>query len=179
MPKSLLFIASTLDGFIARSDGSLDWLNNYPDIDKYDYGYLEFIKGVDTLFMGRKTYEEVLSFGVDWPYAGCQTYVVTSAEDYKCSTPDTIPLNDISKENLRTLVQSAKKDSWVVGGGTLISHFLQNGLIDEMTISIVPIILGSGIPLFPNQPKETAFQLITTETFDTGIVNFKYKAKDQ
>ena len=68
MPKIKLYIAATIDGFIAREDGSLDWLNNHPNPDQLDYGYADFMSRIDTVIMGRKTYEEVLGFGVEWPY---------------------------------------------------------------------------------------------------------------
>lgn len=78
MKKTKLFIATSIDGYIARKDGTLDWLDAIPNPDQLDYGYYAFYETVDTILMGRKTYEEVLGFGVDWPYPDCKTYVVSS-----------------------------------------------------------------------------------------------------
>ncbi|NBC08920.1 MAG: hypothetical protein GVY26_17145 [Bacteroidetes bacterium] len=84
-----LYIATSIDGYIARPNNQLDWLAKLPNLDKTDYGYQDFYAGIDTVVMGRKTYEEVLGFDVDWPYAECTTYVATTRKDYVLSTPNT------------------------------------------------------------------------------------------
>lgn len=177
MKKVKLFIAASIDGYIARPDGSLDWLDRVPNPDKLDFGYYAFYDSVDTLLIGRKTYEEVLGFGVDWPYPDSKTYII-SKEEVEIKTENTFQLKGLLKEQIEMLRQEAGKDIWVVGGGVLISSILDLGLIDEMLITITPVILGEGIPLFPNKPKETQFELIKTEPFSTGFVNLTYKKLD-
>ncbi|WP_422360993.1 dihydrofolate reductase family protein [Reichenbachiella sp.] len=174
MKKCKLYIASSIDGYIAREDGSLDWLDAVPNPDKLDYGYYAFYESVDTLIMGRKTYEEVLGFGVDWPYPDAKTYIVSSRE-VEIKTKNTYLINNPLEDKVKEWKRENGKDIWVVGGGVLISSMLDLGLIDEMLLTITPVILGSGIPLFPNNPKETKLELVKTEAFDTGFVNLTYK----
>lgn len=174
MSKTKLFIATTLDGFIARENGSLDWLHSFPNPVQLDYGYHDFLTTVDTIVMGRKTYEEILSFGIDWPYEEFSTYIVTSDENYTTKTNNTYTLSDMDKKAISDLKDKSEKGIWLVGGGTLITSFLNLGAIDEMTLSIIPVILGKGIRLFPNEPKEAQFKLQTNEVFKTGVVNLVY-----
>lgn len=177
MPPVKLFIATTLDGFIARPDGSLDWLTEFPNPDQLDYGYGDFISTIDTVVMGRKTYEEVLGFGVEWPYADCAAYVLTSRMDYLPQTENTWPLNRLDRKVIEGLRKQSKKGIWVIGGGEVISAFLEEGQIDEMLLSIIPVILGKGIRLFPNEPRETALTLHKVESFSTGVVNLAYRRR--
>lgn len=174
MKKVKLFIAASIDGYIARPDGSLDWLDRVPNPDQLDFGYYAFYDSVDTLLIGRKTYEEVLGFGVDWPYPDSKTYIISN-RDVEIKTENTFQLNEPLKQQIEKLRAEDGKDIWVVGGGVLISGVLDLELIDEMLITIAPVILGEGIPLFPNKPKETQFELTKAESFPTGFVNLTYK----
>ena len=170
-----LYIATTLDGFIARENNSLDWLHELPVPENEDYGYSKFLSGIDTVIMGRKTYDEILGFGVDWPYANCKSYILTSEVSYKATTPNTEVLHDLDLEFIEKVKTESKKNTWIVGGGQLISTFLNLDAIDEMILSIVPRILGKGIRLFPNGPKETKFELISSQSFESGLVNLTYR----
>ena len=177
MPKIKLFIATTIDGFIARENGSLDWLNEIPNPDKLDYGYGDFLAEIDVLIMGRKTYEEILGFGVEWPYYNCKSFIVTSNINYQTNTDNTVIINTLDKQLIDIIRSASEKNIWIVGGGQIITEFINNNLIDEMTLSLIPTILGKGIQLFPNSPKETKFDLVNTESFDTGVVNLTFKRK--
>jgi len=126
--------------------------------------------------MGRKTYEEVLGFGVEWPYNNCKSYIV-SLKDIKISTDNTSLMRDIEMDVKALKEKKGDKDIWLVGGGKLISAFLDLELIDEMIITIIPIILGNGIRLFPDNPLETKFELKSCIKFDAGIVNLTYTRK--
>lgn len=174
--KIKLFIAQSLDGYIARQDGGLDWLHAIPNPDKDDHGYGAFIAGIDLIIMGRKTYAEVLGFDVPWPYEQ-ETWVV-SRGDVATETPSTVVVNDWEKE-VRKALSEPGKDIWLVGGGQLITEFLHEGLIDEMLISIIPVILGDGIPLFPDNPLETYFELISNTSYKSGVVNISYRRVDR
>jgi dihydrofolate reductase len=149
MTKIQLYIATTLDGFIAREDGSLDWLE-FPNPNDIDHGYNDFIKGIDTVIMGRKTYDEVLGFGVEWPYSNCKSYIVSRDNNYKVKTINTELVHNINNDIIKKLKAKSNKNIWLVGGGSLITQFLNESAIDEMILSIIPTILGKGINLFPN-----------------------------
>ena len=176
MRKVKVYIACSLDGYIAKEDNNLDWLTELPNPDQSDFGYTAFYDSVDTVMMGRKTYNEVLGFDVPWPYAGKQTYVFS-----RSAGPEKDEYVSFFSGDLKTFVQALKKeagkDIWMVGGGLLICSFLDLDLIDEMIISIVPTLLGAGLPLFPGHPKESHWELIGNESFKNGLVNLHYRRK--
>lgn len=128
-----LYIATSLDGYIATADGSVEWLDAYQS-DEEDYGYHRFYDSVDTLLMGGNTYRAILGFGCDWPYAGKQTWVLSRSIQAATSGQFGI----ISRDTL-TFVRQLKsletgKDIWLVGGGEIISLLLAENLIDEMLL---------------------------------------------
>lgn len=125
--------------------------------------------------MGRKTYEEILGFGIEWPYDNCKSFIVTSDPNYQTKTENTVTINRVDDQHIDKIRLASKKNIWLVGGGQLITEFINNNLIDEMTLSLIPTILGKGIRLFPNIPEETMFELVNTESFNTGVVNLAYK----
>lgn len=175
MSEIILYIAASIDGFIAREDGSVDWLEDLPNPNKLDYGYAGFIDGIDTVVMGRKTYEEVLGFDVGWPYADCRSFILTSREDYKVKTENTEVLHQLDPSSIDKLKARSQKNIWLVGGGQVITEFLNRSLIDEMILFIMPVLLGRGIPLFAGHPKEQLFELIKAEPFETGVVSLTYR----
>ena len=174
MNQVKLYIAASLDGYIARPDGNLDWLNTIPAPDTGDYGYADLLNSIGTTIMGRKTYEEVIGFGVEWPYGDLHSYVVTSDPGFQVSTPNTFVQNGDLNAFIRKLKDRSDKDIWLIGGGRLITHFLNHGLIDRMILTLVPIILGDGIPLFPDRPKESNWTLAEVKSYNTGLVNLTY-----
>jgi dihydrofolate reductase len=177
MRKVKLYIAISLDGFIARKNGALDWLECIPNPNQLDYGYQAFYDSVDTVLMGRLTYEEILGFDVDWPYGNCKTGVFSRNTNLKITTPQTQLINGDIKNYITELKQQAGKDIWLVGGGSLLTAFLNEGVVDEMIISIAPVIIGDGLPLFPNMPKETSLELVDSTSYDTGFVTLTYRVK--
>jgi dihydrofolate reductase len=173
--KSILYIATSLDNFIAKPDGNIDWLTSFPQPSEGDYGYQSLLYSIETIVMGRKTYEELMRFGGDWPYSNLVTYVISSNPNFEVTTPNTFLITSDFPEFIGNLKKNSSKHCWIVGGGALITEFLNYNLIDEMIISIIPIILGEGIPLFPNKPIESSWKLIKTEAFETGVVNLTYQ----
>lgn len=151
MRKVILFIASSLDSYIARPSSDIDWL--FTD---QDYGYSEFFATVDTVLMGRKTYKQVLTFG-EYPYKEKKTYVFTNNSSLKRYNNADIA-TDVRKfvDNLR---QVDGKNIWLIGGSLLIRDFMSKNLVDELILSIHPIILGEGIPLFAHQINATSLKL--------------------
>ena len=177
MSKTVLYIATTLDGKIARKDGSLDWLDALPNPNQIDYGYGQFLNTIGTTIMGKNTYKEILDFGVDWPYAGMNSYVVTSDNDFKSTTPDTFIVAPNLTDFVLDLKKKNEKDIWLIGGGQLIASFLDNELLDRMILTLIPTTIGEGIPLFPEIAKETTWALTNAERFETGVVNLTYDKK--
>lgn len=172
MPKLVLFIASSLDGYIARSSGDVDWL--FTD---QDYGYEDFFANIDTVLMGRKTYEQIQLFG-EYPYKGTQGFVFSRSRGGERN-------EDIEfvSSGLTSFVEKLKsrtgKNIWLVGGADIIQSCLQQDLIDEFIISIHPIILGEGIRLFrpPLAIKNLSF--LRCETFNTGLVQLTYTCQPE
>ncbi|HEY9861110.1 MAG TPA: dihydrofolate reductase family protein [Candidatus Obscuribacterales bacterium] len=163
-----LFIATSLDGYIARTSGEVDWL--FTD---QDYGYTEFFKQVDTLLMGRKTYEQVLSFG-EYPYLEKQGYVFSKTQPQQ--RDENVEFVSCDWVNfLNRLCQVDGKNIWLVGGSEIIRFCLQHGFVDELILSIHPMILGNGIPLIAHDPSiETMLKLKDTQTYETGLLQVSY-----
>jgi len=178
MVKTVLYIATSLDGYIARLDGSLDWLTVIPAPPSGDYGYTKLLESIATIIMGRKTYTEIINFEVEWPYEAFNTFVITSNKNLKIKTPNTYPLNENIKEFIGKVKKKTEKDIWLVGGGQVIKKFINEGLLDKMIITLVPKIIGAGIPLFPDKIKETNWKLIETKAFSTGLVNLTYEKEE-
>lgn len=177
MSKTTLYIATTLDGKIARKDGSLDWLYALPNPNQIDHGYGQFLSSIGTTIMGRNTYDEIIGFGVEWPYVGITSYVVTSNKDFKPLTPDTFTTTNNLIDFVNELKTKTEKDIWLIGGGQLIASFLKSDLLDRMILTLIPTTIGEGIPLFPEINKETGWTLTKVEQFETGVVNLTYDRK--
>lgn len=168
MGKIRLFIASSLDGYIARTSGAVDWL--FTDA---DYGYSEFFTQIGAVIMGRKTYEQVLSFG-EYPYSGKQSFVASKTLVNQ-RDKNVQFVGDNLSEFITEMQASSSDDSWLVGGGELIYHFLLNGWIDELILAIHPIILGAGIPLITADPNlETVLDLQKVKAYESGLVQVSY-----
>ncbi len=172
-----MYIAQSLDGYIARKDEGLDWLENFPHEEGADYGYGDFYEGIGVVLMGRKTYDFVRESGAEWPYANCSCIVLTRNKDLKIFTPNTVLWDGVDRENAEELRNSEGKDIWVVGGGRVISDFLSLNLIDEILVTIVPVMIGEGIPLFGGHEGDSNWALRKVEPFSGGILNIEYSLK--
>ncbi|HSB47387.1 MAG TPA: dihydrofolate reductase family protein [Candidatus Bilamarchaeum sp.] len=165
MRKVILFIASSLDMFIARKDGSVDWL--FTD---GDYGYRKFYESVDTVLMGRKTYELALKLGDSFGGKNCVVFSRSAGRKAKGNVKFASDPASFT-EKLRA---APGKDIYLVGGGQIVSALLNAGLVDEIVLSIHPIILGTGIPLFDSIGKSVKLSLEGSEKFPSGLVQLKY-----
>lgn len=170
MGRLVLYVATSLDGYIARPDGSLDWLDQIPNPDREDHGYHDLLSSTGSILVGRATYEKILSFGIDWPYPEHRTYVVTRDPAYPVATPATRVLSSDLRKGLQALKRGEAKDIWLMGGGILLSSLLGMGEVDRMILSIVPAILGKGIPLFPEGTRESRWRTAGIHHYPTGIV---------
>jgi dihydrofolate reductase len=174
--KASVFIATSLDGFIARPDGTIDWLNQANAVvpPGEDCGYKAFIETVDVLVMGRNTFEQVLSF-VEWPY-GTLRVVVLSRRGI--AVPETLkPTVSTSAEPpelLSTRLAAEGARHLYVDGGQTIQSFLNAGLLHEITITVIPILLGAGIPLFGPLQSDIALKHVSTHAYPFGFVQSKY-----
>ena len=172
-----MFVATSLDGFIARPDGSIDWLNDANAVvpSGEDCGYCEFMKSVDVLVMGRNTFELALTFDA-WPYEDKRVVVLSS-------NPLTIPVGlsstvSASSETPDVLIERLSAEGaqrLYVDGGITIQRFLAAGLIDDITITVVPVILGQGRPLFGPVQNDIPLVLVASKAFEFGFVRVKYR----
>lgn len=168
--KVSLFISTSLDGYIAREDGSIDWL-----FDDQDYGYALFYEDMDTLIMGRHTWESLKEAG-DYPYEGKKAFVFSSKE-----TASPHPDVTFVTESIESWLAQAKQENggtiWLMGGAKLVDECLQAGLVDELTLSVHPILLGQGIPLYRGRQPETPLELVSSKAYSTGLVRSVYRKK--
>lgn len=173
MKKIILYIAASLDQRIAEPGGGLEWLTGCPNREKTDYGCKNLSASVDTVIMGGRTYREIMNMDVIWPYSEQMAYVVSHHEWDTKENVRFITKNII--ETISELRNQEGKDIWLVGGGELISMLLAADLIDEMQICYFPIILGKGISLFPEQNKESKWEIIKTKVYDSGVLKVDYQ----
>jgi dihydrofolate reductase len=175
--KASVYIATSLDGYIARENGALDWLPGSSGDGREggsDYGYQAFFDSIDVLVMGRNTFEMVLSFG-QWPY-GRKRVVVLSRSLTRLTglVPETVELRSGSPAELWAELQASGARHLYVDGGKTIQGFLDAGLIDEITITRIPVLIGRGIPLFGDLAKDIPLQHLRTEVFESGLVQSRY-----
>ena len=167
MRTLILYIATSLDGYIARPSGAFDWL-----FSDQDYGYTEFFAGVDTVLMGRKTYEQALGFG-EYPYKGTRGVVFSRTP----RAPDanvTFISGDLASF-VSELKRGQGKDIWLVGGAQIVAECVRHDLIDDFRLFVHPIILGDGIPLFAPRLPERPLQFVRSQSFDSGLVEVSYR----
>ncbi len=175
--RNLVFVARSLDGYIAGKNGELDWLNMIPNPEQLDMGYTQFIEQIDAIVMGRNTFEMVASFDVPWPYK-IPVFVLSH-------TLTAVPTDYLGKIHLvRGSAQEVLKEiheqgyhQLYIDGGTSLQGFLREDLIDEMIITTIPILLGEGIPLFSPLSKTLEFELVGSETYLDQIVQNHYRRK--
>lgn len=170
--KIILYIATSLDGFIARKNGSVDWLSPYEKSGE-DYGYKEFYDKVGTLIMGNTTYQQTISFG-NFPYNEKECFVFSKTTN-KCQNGDISFVNGDVKKFIEELKPKDDKNIWLVGGASTIDKFLKHDLIDEYIISIIPLLLGEGIHLFKEKNVEKSLKLLNTKSYDSGLIQIHYK----
>lgn len=173
--KRSVYIATSLDGYIARSDGRLDWLEH--DSQGDDYGFAAFMNSVDTIVMGRNTFEQVLTFG-QWLY-GRRRFVVLSRTKTHFDVPDVveaaIEVSALKPPDLMASLAEAGAHHVYVDGGKTVQAFIAAGLIDEITITRIPVLLGAGIPLFGPVDADVPLGHVTTMAFPSGVVQSTYR----
>lgn len=174
MRKVILYIAMSLDGFIAKPKDDLSFLS-VVDQKGEDYGYANFIEAVDTIILGRRTYDWVLKQIPEWNHQDKDTYVVT-----RSPKPDQGNVRFYTGE-LHELVENLKakkgRHIFVDGGAQLVNSMMQEDLIDEYIISVIPIFVGAGVRLFGEKNPELLLELVSSRKFDKGLVQLHYRRK--
>lgn len=174
--KIVLYIATSIDGFIARNDGKVDWLDKFTGIDE-DYGYYDFYDSIDALMMGSNTFREILNFDVDWPYEGKPAYVVSNSSPESENEDIAAIPNDLDGV-LQALKEDNLKKVWLVGGGQLVTSMMSKKMIDEIILSIMPLTLGEGVRLFNSgEVFDTDYELKESKSYKSGVVQLHYAKK--
>lgn len=168
--KASVFIATSLDGYIAREDGGIDWL----PVDCEPHGYDEFIASVDAIVIGRKTFETVLAFG-EWAYGKKQVIVLsTTLAELKLPAGAACDLMAGKPEEIVAKLTERGLKHLYIDGGVTIQGFLRAGLIQRLVITRIPVLLGSGIPLFGTLPQDVRLEHVATRSYPSGLVQSEY-----
>lgn len=172
MRKLILYIAASLDGYIAKPNDDLSFLS-IVEQEGEDYGYADFIKTIDTVIVGRKTYDKVIAMGYEFPHANKDTYIIT-----RTPRPN-IGSVKYYTGNLKDLVSNLKlkkgKNIFCDGGAEIVNELLNHQLFDELIISVIPVLVGSGTKLFKDGRPEQKLQLISSKQFEKGLIQLHYK----
>jgi len=168
--KNKVFIATSLDGYIADKNGGIDWLHSIPNPDNIDMGYSEFTSQIDALVMGRMTFETVCGFDINWPYQKPVFVLSNSLTSIPKKYKDKAALIKGSLKELLEQIHEKGFYSLYIDGGRTIQSFLKEDLIDEMTITIIPYLLGEGIPLFTKLPKRLDFECVDSKIYLEKVV---------
>ena len=185
MSKTQYYAAATLDGYIADDADGLDWLTKYrgsydgADAQPIKGDYDRFYDGVGAMVMGSVTYEWVLAHLDSWPYSGKPVWVLSSRDqpqppggedvDVRVADSEVPPLYD------EMMAAAGERNLWVVGGGDVASQFSDAGLLDELIVTVVPVVLGTGKPLFNDRMPGGPMQLVGARPFDSGMVELRYE----
>lgn len=172
--KIVVYIAMSADGFIARPDGDVGWLDRPRP--KGNYGMGEFFKTIDTILWGRKTYDKGIELGMKATGfgPGIKNYVF-SRTPKKSSGPVFEFVSEPVKEFARRLRAQRGKDIWMMGGAGIIASFLDEGEIDEFSLHVIPVLIGEGIPLVQPRHRSIPLKLLSTKTFPDGVVHLNYR----
>jgi dihydrofolate reductase len=187
MPRVVYYAAASLDGFIAESDDDLDWLTKYEgsydgdDAEPMKGSYDRFYEGIGALVMGATTYEWVLEHVDKWAYAGKPTWVLSTRElpQPEGAGEGEVRIVDDSVSDIHDEISAAAgdRDIWVVGGGNVASQYADAGLLDEVAVTVVPVVLGEGKPLFDRRLPGGPMQLAGTRTWNSGMVELRYEIR--
>lgn len=174
--KIILYVATSADGFIARPDGDVAWLDRPRP--KGNYGMGEFFKTIDTILWGRKTYEKGIEMGMKSADYGRKTKSYVFSREPKGSL---LPGFEWAKEPVKEFAERLRaepgKKIWMMGGGGLAASFLDEGEIDEFNIHMIPILIGEGIPLVQPRHRTVRLKLLASKKFADGVVNLHYQVK--
>lgn len=170
MRKVILYSAQSLDGFIAGKDGNIDWLHDKrPTLDGEDFGYNKMYESIDTVLQGFSTYKLIEDMGIENPYSGKRNYVFTRKTSLT-NTEEVTFTNEDPVKLVKKLIKEDGKNIWLIGGGQINGQLLQAGLIDELILTIIPVVLGDGIRIFETNGLENWFHLQHCQSYENGMV---------
>jgi dihydrofolate reductase len=170
-----VYMAQSLDGFIADAAGGVDWLKPYEGGDDFEYD--AFLANIDTIVMGRRSYEQILTFG-DWPYPKQRTIVLSStALAGQTPTPNTETYSGPVRDLAARLVGEKRGDVWILGGADTVARFLKAGRVDSLELFIMPELLGDGVRLFPQGGVRESLELVEQKSYPCGVMRLVYHAQ--
>lgn len=173
MRKLIIYAAASLNGKIARSDGDVSWLNEIPIPEGSDHGFSEFYDSVDATIQGFNTYKQVVGWDIEFPYKGKNNYVFTRNRSHQ-NTEFVTMVSSNHIEFVKNIKQQPGKNIWLIGGGQINTMLLNENLVDEIRIFIMPVVLNGGIDLFEKIPHETKLKLTESKNFSNGVVEMRY-----
>lgn len=173
--KVMLYIAMSLDGYIAKDEDNIDFLSKV-DVPEEDYGYADFEQQVDTLIWGRKTYDKVMSFGIPFPHPDKKCYVLSRTRTGKNEHVEFY--NGSIKELIKTIKEKEGKHIYCDGGGEVVFELLKYRLIDTLIVSVIPYLVGKGVRLFKDGRPEQDIRLTRSITFPSGLVQLWYERSE-
>lgn len=172
MREVVYSVAASLDGYIARPDGSYDWIPEEPAFD-----WAAFLRRFDTVLMGRRTYEVVAARGGEGPASDMETIVFSST-----LSPDRHPEVDVTSADPAEVVEELRgrpgRDVWLMGGGRLFRSLLERGGVDRVEVGVVPVLPGDGIPVLPSWEGEARLELIDATSYPGGMVMLRYRLRE-
>lgn len=174
MKKIKLFIAASIDGYIATPDGDIDWLRGFPNPEHSDYGFKQFLSGIDTVLMGGRAYRTLQYMDIVWPYKGKAAYIIARNPVRAAPGSDIHSITEDVTGKVARLKEGAGKDIGLAGGGELTAMLLREGLIDEMAILTIPVLLGDGIPLFPRFYAPGNWNVKDNKVYANGLTQTVY-----
>lgn len=174
-----IFIATSLDGYIADKKGSLDWLHAIPNSEGIDMGYSEFMASIDALVMGRNTFETVCGFDIEWPYTKPVFVLSNSLTNLPKKYSDKAFLVKGTVEKVLENIHNQGYHNLYIDGGKTIQSFLQEDLINEMIITTIPVLLGGGTPLFSELKSPLHFKCVESKIFLESVVQNRYVRLNQ
>lgn len=170
---NIIYIATSIDGYIARKDGSIDWLTEWPNPDKSDYGFFAFLDSIDGIIMGRSTFETVTGFD-EWVYTKPVFVLTNTLTELPGKWAHKGQIINGQLKEIIALLNNRGMHNFYIDGGKTIQSFLAEDLIDEMVITRIPILLGGGIPLFGDDGPELKFKHTATDIYNGGLVKISY-----
>jgi len=173
--KTTVYVGTSLDGFIAREDGDIGWLVKFENKEVHD-SYKEFMSRIDIMVIGRGTYEKVLSFP-DWPYEKKVFVLSSKLKRLPDSLREKATVLSMKPKELLTYLSNQGFSNIYIDGGKVIQNFLREDLIDELIITKVPVLIGTGIPLFGHLYNDLEFEHIRTDVYSDGLVKSCYERK--
>lgn len=172
MGKVILYIATSLDGYIAGKDDDISWLDSYNDV---EYGYQRFYTTIGAIIQGRRTYDIEVANGWENSHSIPKIILSHSIAEQKPARPDITFINGDISEALQKAKQATDKNIWILGGADVAQQFINRELVDEIVLTIVPVLLREGIRLFENINKRISLSLTGIKKFDKGLAQLVYK----